>query len=357
MSRSAATVLIIVAAAALAAAGFWAGRVALAPPDDPLAADSGPVTYEVVEQTLGQSLQFAAVAEWQAEPLGRAWAAGIVTSVEVESGDSVNGGDVLFTVDLRPVVVATGQVPAFRDLQVGVTGEDVAQLQAMLAELGFLNAELDGDFEEATLAAVRAWQDAIGVQADGVVRHGDVIFTPQLPIRIMVTEALAEGAPLAGGEVVINGLSEFPSVVVPLTVDQRNLVPLSGEVRLTYPDGTWEAVIARAAETNDQGVERLDLILEAPGGGPVCGDSCAEWIPPEGRTNFPAEIVVIPETTGPVVPVAAIVTDPGGGQTVQLPDGSMVEIEVVVSTGGLAVVRGIEAGDVVVLPFAEPPGS
>lgn len=341
---------------AVAAAGFWAGRVALAPPDDPLAPESEPVTYEVVQQTLGHALQFAAVAEWEARPLGRAWAAGIVTSVGFAPGQAVDAGDVLFTVDLRPVVVAQGDVPAFRDMQSGDTGADVSQLQMMLAELGFLEAEPNGQFGDEMLAAVRVWQDSLGIDDDGIVRQGDVLFAPELPVRVVATDALAVGAPLAGGEIVVNGLSSAPSVVVPLTVDQRNLVPISGAVRLTYPEGTWEAVIARATETSEQGLERLDLILEAPDGGPVCGETCTEWIPPLGSTDFPAEIVVTPETTGPVVPVAAIVTDPGGGQSVQLLDGTVVPIQVVVSTGGLAVVSGIEAGEVVVLPFAEPPG-
>lgn len=66
--------------------------------------------------------------------------------------------------------------------------------------------------------------------------------------------------------------------------------------------------------------------------------------------------MVVPETTGPVVPVAAIVTDAGGAQSVRLPDGSEMPILVLASTGGLAVVSGIDAGDVVVLPFTEPPG-
>lgn len=349
--------LSIIGLVAVGAAGVWAGRVALAPPEDPLTDAREPVTYEVVEQTIGQSLQFAAVAEWQVEPMVRAWGAGVVTSVHFASGDTVDAGDTLFTVDLRPVVVAMGEVPTFRDLQVGDSGADVTQLETLLGELGFLAADPSTTFDEATAAAVREWQNSLGVTDDGVVRRGDVLFAPELPLRVMPTEALVVGAGLSGGEVVVNRLSNAPSMVVPLTPEQRNLVPLSGTAEVTYPEGTWEAVIARAAETNDQGLDRLDLVLTAPEGGPVCGDACAEWVPAAGRTSFEAAIVVIPETTGPVIPVAAIVTDPGGGQSVRLASGSDVPIEVVASTGGLAVVSGIEVGDVVVLPFAEPPGS
>lgn len=357
MSRIAVIGLFIISLLAVGAAGFWAGRVALAPPEDPLIDGSKPVTYEVVEQVIGQSLQFAAVAEWETAPLVRAWGSGVVTSVDFAAGDAVHAGDVLFTVDLRPVVIANGAVPAFRDLQVGDSGADVTQLEALLAGLGFLAADPNATFDEATAAAVRAWQDSLGVTDDGVVQRGDVLFASDLPLRVVATDALVVGAGLSGGEVVVNRLSPAPTIVVPLTPEQRNLVPLSGSVELTYREGSWDAVIARAAESSELGVDRLDLVLTAPDGGPVCGDVCAEWIPPSDRTSFEAKVVVIPETTGPVVPVAAIVTDPGGGQSVQLADGSDVPIEVVVSTGGLAVVSGVEVGDVVVLPFAEPPGS
>lgn len=258
--------------AVAATAGFWAGRVALAPPDDPLADQAEPVTYEVVEQTIGQSLQFAAVAEWETRPLARGWASGLVTSIEFAAGDAVGIGDVLFTVNLRPTIIAVGEVPAFRDLKVGDRGADVAQLKAMLVELGLLEVAPDGVFDEAMLAAVSAWQESLGVADDGIVRHGDVVYAPELPVRVVATEALAVGAQLGGGEVVVNGLAPAPSVRIPLTPEQRNLVPLSGAVHITHSDGVWEAAIARAVETTDEGFEQLNLILEAPGGGPVCGE-------------------------------------------------------------------------------------
>lgn len=129
---------------------------------------------------------------------------------------------------------------------------------------------------------------------------------------------------------------------------------MSGQVFVSYPEGTWEAVIARAVESSDQGLESLDLVLEAPGGGPVCGQECAEWVGFEGRTDFAAEVVVVPETTGPVVPTAAITTDPGGAMSVTLVSGESVPVEVVESTDALAIVEGVEVGDVVVLPFGDP---
>jgi peptidoglycan hydrolase-like protein with peptidoglycan-binding domain len=347
--------LVFVVLGLVAAAGFWAGRVALAPPDDPLAATAKRAVYEVVEQTIGQSLQFAATAEWKTTPLVRAAAPGMVTSIGFAPGDAVDGGDVLFTVNLRPTVVAAGDVPAFRDLHVGDRGADVRQWKALLVAEGLLDAELDDEFDEATAAATREWQESLGLELDGIVRHGDVLFTPELPVRVVATEALSVGATLTGGEVVVSGLAPVPTMVVPLTSEQRNLVPLSGTVRVHYAEGTWEAVIARAAEATEEGVDQLNLVLEAPDGGVVCGDACAEWIPFTGRTSFEADIVLVPETTGPVVPVAAIVTDPGGDHSVQLLDGTQVSIDVLVSTGGLAVVDGVEPGDVVVLPFAEPP--
>lgn len=228
-------------------AGFWAGRVAILPPDDPLSSSAEPVTYEVVEQTIGRSLQFTAVAEWKSSPLGRAQIPGIVTSIGFEPGASVEPGEVLFTVDLRPVVVAEGAIPAFREMQSGDEGSDISQLQTLLVALGFLDEEPNGRFSPTTAAAVRAWQAALGVVDDGVVRRGDIVFAPELPARVVAAEALTVGALLIGGEVVVNVLRPAPTIVVPLTPEQRDLVPLAGDVVATYPDGTWPGVIARAA--------------------------------------------------------------------------------------------------------------
>jgi Putative peptidoglycan binding domain len=54
-------------------------------------------------------------------------------------------------------------------LQVGDEGSEVRVLQEQLRELGFLGAPADGHFESTTRDAVRAFQAAHGLAADGIV--------------------------------------------------------------------------------------------------------------------------------------------------------------------------------------------
>ena len=55
-----------------------------------------------------------------------------------------------------------------RTLQYGDSGEDVAALQARLAELGFYEAKVSGGFYKVTRSAIKAFQTHNGLSADGV---------------------------------------------------------------------------------------------------------------------------------------------------------------------------------------------
>lgn len=336
--------------------GWWAGREALVSPEDPLA-EQEPISYTVVEGLVDHSLSFVAVAEWEAMPLARSESAGVVTSVSVDSGGEVSAGDVLFAVDLRPVVVAAGATPAFREMALRDSGDDVRQLQELLTGLGFFGGEIDGVFGSGTAAAVREWQESLGIEDDGVISLGDVVFIPDLPARVVLGEEVVVGGRLSGGEQAVLGLPVDPSFWVPLSPEQRNLVPIDAPVMVSYGGGVWDAEVVEAVESEGPqgGIGELRLVLEAPVGGSVCGAECGDWVALEGRSDFPAEIVVVPETTGPVVPVAAIQTMADGSTFVTLDSGEAAAVDVVVSQAGLAVVEGVEAGDVLLLPFESPP--
>jgi peptidoglycan hydrolase-like protein with peptidoglycan-binding domain len=258
----------------------------------------------------------------------------------------------LFSVILRPVVVAVGAVPAFRDLSLNVRGPDVAQLQTLLTELGFHEGVVDGVFRVGTRTAVREWQSSLGVTVDGVVRLGDVVFVPELPVRVAFAPELVVGGSVSGGEALVLTVPADPLFRVPLSIEQRSLVPLAATVYVTFPEGVWEGRVDRAVESPESG--QLDLILTTSDGGSLCGEDCARWVELDQPTDFGVEIVVIPETVGPVVPVAAIQIDAGNQPYVTTAAGERIDITIVESSQGIAVVEGVEIGTVLQLLMSAP---
>ena len=147
----------------------WASATVLTPPKDVLASTAF-TTVEVVNGEVGSSINMNTVAEWSPIPVGTNLAAGTVTTVDVAAGDEVSSGSRLYSVNLRPVVVAAGAIPSFQSLSRGSKGQDVAQLQAMLTTGGFYGGAVDGGFGYLTERAVWAWQKSLGVAQDGVVQ-------------------------------------------------------------------------------------------------------------------------------------------------------------------------------------------
>ena len=241
-------------------------------------------------------------------------------------------------------------LPSFRDLGLRASGPDVAQLQTLLAELGFYDGEVDAEYGASTRNAVRAWQETMGVNGDGIVQRGDVVWLPELPIQVVPTGALEVGAPVSAGVVVLQRVNGEPEFTVPLALEQRAMVPLSAAVRLTRSDGVWEGRIAEAREVEEQGL--LELVLKGGGDGPLCGPDCSQ-VPLVGRTDYTVEIIVVPDVAGPIVPLAAIRIEPDGSTVVIDPSGTAIEVTVLGASNGLGVVDGVRVGDVVLLPVIE----
>lgn len=335
---------------AVAAAGFWAGATAFRPPDDPLSMAPEPIIHVVSEGTVGRSLRFTAVAEWALIPLGEMAGGGVITSVELEAGTLITAGDVVMTVNLHPVIVADGEIPMFRRLEMEKSGGDVSQLQLLLAHLGLFSGEVDGVFDASTRTAVMDWQETLGVDRTGIVEPGHIIFVPGLPMRAILDSRATVGVRLVDGASVLLGVPAAPDFWIPLAPDQSQAVPLASTVLVSYASGVWEAQTVLAEDRPDLG--QLHLRLVAPDGGPVCGSMCPDWVPLGTRAFFAAEVVVVPRTTGPVVPAAALHVDAANRPHLRLEDGSLVEVSVVESGSGLVVVEGIEVGTRILLPVS-----
>lgn len=351
-SRSRAGLVVgVVAVLAVGAVAGWTLRTLLAPPPDVLAAPD----YTVVtaqEGTVGRSFQLNVSARWTPEAVLAGQAVGVVTSRELADGDTVRAGDVLLTVDLRPVVAAEGPVPAFRDLASGVRGEDVAQLQRMLADLGYYGGPVDGIFGGGVDAAVRAWQRDLGVEPDGLVQRGDIVFVPRLPARLALDPALTVGMGLTGGESMVQVLPQSPVLTIFLPEGQAQLVAPGVAVEIPREGGgVWQAVIAEVRREGEAGVPVA--VLVGVGDEPICGDECDE-VPIVEETLLPSVIHVVPEVSGVTVPAAAVVTTAEGDTAVVLESGELRPVTVVASASGVAVVEGLEVGERVRAPGALP---
>jgi peptidoglycan hydrolase-like protein with peptidoglycan-binding domain len=92
--------------------------------------------------------------------------AGIVTTLPLRN-TQLNEGDVMLTASGRPLFVFQGEIPAYRDLVPGISGEDVRQLEEGLKRLGFDPGPIDGAYDEQTSAAVADWYSSAGWEPFG----------------------------------------------------------------------------------------------------------------------------------------------------------------------------------------------
>ncbi len=327
----------------------WAARTVILPPASTSDVPSEPITYRVGVDTVSRILEYTAVARWETTDGPRYRGGGVVTSVGIAAGDEVVAGDVIFSTDLLPVVIAKGGIPLTRTLQRTSRGDDVTQLQSFLVEAGLLEIEPDGIFGRSTEQAVKGWQRHLGIRETGMVDPARLVFTPDLPVRVIPGDDIIIDHTLSAEVVAFSILATEPTFRVPLTLDQARMVPIDTEVELAGDGIAWAATI-EGVTAPEEGT--VDYVLTGSAGG-VCGVEC-ELIPADAALQLRARFIIIPEQTGPAVPLAAIRTGPDGARFVRLSDGAERPVEVVVSVGGVAVVTGIEPGVDVVLIDAPP---
>lgn len=343
-----ARILVVAVVVVSVIVGIWAGRTVLAPPMDPFD-EPGPATYEVVEGSVGRSLPTTALAQWDLPVLAAAPTSGVVTSVDVTPGTEVDVGDVVASIDLRPVVIAEGEVPAFRDLGDGVIGADVTQLQLMLNTIGF-DVGQSAVFDAETSAAVTEWQRSLGLEPDGVVRLGDVVFVESLPARVLTAPGVQRAAQVAPGTPLLLQVPRSPRWWLLVSSEQTSQIQPGTAVTVSIGDALVDGVVQAVVEVDGQG--RFEAHITAADGSSICGADCVSVVPLDTEVHvFPAAVEVIAETTGPVIPVAALSSTADGRSVVTMDDGSDREVTVLTSSAGVAVVDGVRIGEMIMLPF------
>lgn len=276
-----------------------------------------------------------------ARPVGAA-AAGTVTRLRPE-GTVVPRGRSLYSVDrVAAGFVLRGAVPMYRTLQHGVgDGPDVRQLERELRALGHDPGTVDDTFTGATAAAVRAWEDARGSTADGVVEPGEVVVVDGRARvgrhRAGVGDRVAAGAPVAELS------TTRREVTAKLPASRQDAVRPGRRVVVTLPDGSEVrgriTEVGRVATAGQEGEEATVRLRVAVGGrAPLDGAPVTVAVP----------VATLRDAL--TVPVTALVAVGADTYAVQLRDGAEVPVEVGAVVDGRAEVSGVREGAQVVVP-------
>jgi len=185
-------------------------------------------------------------------------------------GTVAANGEPLYRLDADPVLRLDGKVPAWRDLDSSVTnGRDVLQLERALTELGYtedLDMEVDGDWTWVTTVAVQRWQRDHGLEDDGELPLGRVVFTDG-DVRVS-SVAVEDGTPVQPGTVVLQVGDTERTVTVSVDPTQKELAPVHQAVTLEFPDGTTARGRIREVEhlaATEETEESLEVTIEAVG--------------------------------------------------------------------------------------------
>jgi peptidoglycan hydrolase-like protein with peptidoglycan-binding domain len=177
---------------------------------------------------------------------------GVLTSV-APSGSSVARGGELYRIDETPTILLTGQVPAFRALQIGSEGRDVRQLEENLQALGYGGFEVDETYTAGTAGAVARWQRSVGLDDTGEVALGTVVFRPS-EVRVgAAASAIGDLIPAGGAVIEVSGADRV--VVVELEETDLDLAVTGAAVQLRLASGAQPGTITDVTAVSVPGAQ------------------------------------------------------------------------------------------------------
>ncbi|WP_099332094.1 peptidoglycan-binding domain-containing protein [Actinomyces minihominis] len=356
VSKGSAWLIYLLVLLVVGAITFWAGLTVGKKNTAPQQETDQEVFVTVTQQTLGRSFTLGATVTQERSAVAENLLTGVLTGAASEG--LVSTGEVVYSVDGTAVKAVVSSRPFYRDLFEGTSGDDVRALNDALVELGYLD-EGGEKFDGWTTYAVQLWQRDQGVEATGTIQRGELLAVLALPGTLIVdTTQFPIGSIVSEGENLVLQRAAEPRFTIPVTQTQAQMVPLGAPVSVQFRQFTWGAeVVGTEKDINGD----LNLMLSGPDGAPVCGDQCGE-LPSDESLTLLASIQVVPETTGPAVPIAALRIEPNGEVQVLVRQGADAQsgpsearqvaprsVTVLASQDGVAIINGVEVGEEVQL--------
>ncbi|MCS5511436.1 peptidoglycan-binding protein [Curtobacterium flaccumfaciens pv. betae] len=356
-------VSVCLVAAVAAGAGTWAlATVPSGPGASASSASRGGTastgaTATVTRGDLTDSKVFAGTLGYGAATGVPGAAAGTITWLP-RAGDVIERDGALYAVDERDVRSMYGTVPLWRDLERGLQGADVRQLNENLAALGY-DVSVDDRFGPRTERAVRQWQQDRGHEVTAVLTADDVAFVDGA-VRVAsvdgrLGERIAGGAGAgagAGGAGAAADVLQVTSTrrVVAATVPQRDAERLAVgtdvEVRVNGAGAAMPgSVVDVQPTTSEDGGTAVDVSVSFDPGKRTLPAAASAQVDAKGTTEHDVLSV----------PVAALVAGAGGRYAVDVVrrDGTTERVRVepgFSADGRIAVTGDLAAGDRVVVP-------
>jgi len=312
---------LLVAVAVVVAAGVGAGAVALADRDDTPQTPVRPkvATTKVVRTDLADTQTFAGTLGYGGVTSLKGTGTGTVTKLPT-IGAVAARGEALYWVDGHPVPVLFGDTPLYRPLdKPDIEGPDVAVVATNLAELGYSVSARAKKTTPAMLAALKKWQEKVGMEPTGTLAPGQVVVLAG-PVRVnSVTAQL--GDPAAGELLTVTATTKV--VTMPVEAGEVSRLSTGIPVTVVRPDGKEvPATVASVSTAVTGGGED-----QAQTGGPPKVEVIVTPVDQQAVADLDSAAVQV-KVTGQVhkgvlaVPVGALVALREGGYAVQLPDGA-----------------------------------
>ncbi|MEU9256212.1 peptidoglycan-binding protein [Streptomyces sp. NPDC048270] len=312
---------------ATAVAGGWF-KLSADPPERSEATEPAPPSTAPIERgALVQEVRAFGNIQFTGSRSIKNQLAGIVTWTP-SANSVVDGGERLYSVDDKPVILMHGGLPAWREFAAGMTdGEDVVMLERALAALGYTDFTVDEEFTDKTQAAIKRWQKNTGLPPTGKIELGRIVFAPGA-LRV-AQSALGPGDQAAPGAEVLQASASDQMVAADIPATAQELAVKGSSVQIELPNGkrtrgTISAVSRPKTAEDGNKVVPISVTLVSP-------------TDVKGIQEGAVTVIVARTEAKDVhsVPVTALLPLAGGGFAVQIMDGTNIR-RVTVQTGAFA---------------------